>query len=227
MHAHARARWDIQGPGEGSYDATFKVTERVTAVEAGGAIVSVDILPERIEEAGLPAPGAELRTFSVEVAADGRVIGVRKVNGISASALDPEQLALLGTYRPPLPAHEVRLGDEWTSAQTLELPSISQELMEIGRLQAFRRDGASRIAELEYSGTGPLQWHTALPQGVAQLDGTGTTRTTADFDIDAGSLQAGRSLTNGTFSVRVQGTGSQAPITGSLHLELRLSIDRT
>jgi hypothetical protein len=106
---------------------------------------------------------------------------------------------------------------------TLEV--LSQELETEGRLLGLRRD-ESRLAEIGYSGEGPLTWETTLPQGDAKLTGTTTTESDALLDIDGGYLRSASSTTSGDFEVRVSPTTGNVPITGTLHLDLELQLER-
>lgn len=229
MHASARASWDIGGPGEGSYDVTFEVTETVEPDEqAEGVVVSVVMVPdpERVREEGLPSPGTTERSFALRIDRSGEVLEVLEVDGVLAEELDPDELAFIGTYRPPLPQDPIGLRDTWRAERAVELDQVFQQVMTTGELEGLRRDSDGRIAELAYSGQGPLIWTTQLPQGEAELTGSGTTSSTAELDMDRGSLRGARSSTEGTFDVRVDPGGERAPIIGTLRLDLDLTLER-
>ena len=228
MQATANASWDIGGPGRGSYDVTFEVTETVESVEEDGVVVSVVMVPdpERVQERGLPSPGTTERSFALRIGENGEVLEVLEVDGVTSEALDPDELAFIGTYRPPLPEDRVRLRDEWQAETAVELDAVFQQVLITGELEGLRRDADGRVAELRYSGEGPLVWTTTLPQGEAELTGTGTTSSTADLDMDRGSLRSARSSTNGEFEVRVDPGGERAPIVGTLELDLDLTLER-
>lgn len=229
MQATANASWDIGGQGEGSYDVTFEVTETVEEDEGGeGVVVSVVMVPdpERVQERGLPSPGTTERSFALRLGENGEVIEVLEVDGVPAEALDPDELAFIGTYRPPLPVERVKLRDSWEAETAVDLDATFQQVMITGELRGLRRDADGRVAELSYSGKGPLVWTTQLPQGEAELTGTGTTTSTADLDMDGGSLRVARSSTNGEFDVRVDPGGERAPIVGTLRLDLDLTLKR-
>ncbi len=229
MHATASASWDIGGKGDGSYDVAFEVTETVESDEEGeGVIVSVVMVPdpERVREEGLPSPGTTERSFALRIGRNGEVLEVLEVDGVPAEALDPDELAFIGTYRPPLPQEPVRLRDTWRAERAVELDQVFQQVMTTGELEGLRRDAEGRIAELGYSGEGPLVWTTQLPQGEAELTGSGPTSSTAELDMDRGSLRSARSSTQGTFDVRVDPGGERAPIVGTLRLDLDLTLER-
>lgn len=229
MHASAEASWDIGGAGEGSYDVTFEVTETVESDEEGeGVIVSVVMVPdpERVRERGLPSPGTTERSFALRIGVNGEVIEVLDVDGVPAEALDPDELAFIGTYRPPLPVEAVALRDTWRSETAVDLDAVFQQVTTTGELEGLRRDADGRVAELRYSGEGPLVWTTTLPQGEAELTGSGTTSARADLDMDRGSLRAASSSTQGEFDVRVDPGGQRAPIIGTLRLDLDLTLER-
>lgn len=228
MHATASASWDIGGTGRGSYDVTFDVTETVESTEGDGVVVSVVMVPdpERVDERGLPSPGTTERSFALRIGQNGEVLEVLEVDGVPAEALDPDELAFIGTYRPPLPVDTVRLRDTWQAERAVDLDAVFQQVMISGELEALRRDADGRVAELAYSGEGPLVWTTTLPQGEAELTGSGTTSSSAELDMDAGSLRSATSTTNGKFDVRVDPGGQRAPIIGTLRLDLDLTLEQ-
>ena len=224
MDAHASAEWDIGGSGSGSYDVSFDVTETVEGSEGDGVVVSVLMVPLEVEEQGLPSPGAKRRSFALRIDPNGEVLEVLEVDGVPAQALDPDELAFIGTYRPPLPVDPVRLRDTWRSEQEVQLGSVFQQVASIGELDGLRRDGEGRIARLTYSGEGPLVWATTLPQGEAELTGSATSESEAELDLDGGFLRTAGSMTSGTFEVRVDPGGERAPIVGTLRLDLELDL---
>src|ERR671919_105914 len=93
-----------------SLSYTMTATEKIESL-ADGAIVTVVMEPVEVEEDGLPSPGTEDRTFKLRIGQSGEVLEVLEVDGVPASALDQEQLSLIGTYRPPLPLDPVGLDD--------------------------------------------------------------------------------------------------------------------
>ena len=222
MTADARASWDIGGEGSGSYRTTMNVTETIESL-ADGAIVTVVMEPVEVEEDGLPSPGTEDRTFKLRIGQSGEVLEVLEVDGVPASALDQEQLSLIGTYRPPLPLDPVGLGDTWRSQQQVQLPSAFQRVVTVGELESLNVGDEGAIAEVSYDGEGPLAWTTALPQGDAELTGTTTSTSRATVDIERGYLRSASSTTAGDFEVRATPTSGGA-LTGTLHLELDLRL---
>lgn len=224
MDAHASAAWDIGGTGNGSYDVSFDVTETVQSSEEGEVVVSVLMVPLEVEEQGLPSPGAKQRSFALRIDPNGQVLEVLEVDGVPATALDPDELAFIGTYRPPLPEEPIRLRDTWRSEQEVQLGAVFQQVASTGELDGLRRDSEGRIARLSYSGEGPLVWATTLPQGEAELTGSATSESEAELDIDGGFLRTATSSTSGTFEVRVDPGGERAPIVGTLRLDLDLEL---
>lgn len=222
MKARASAEWDIGGPGRGSYAVTFSVTETVRSTATDSAVVTVEMEPTDVVENGLPSPGSEERSFALRIGPNGEVLEVLEVDGIEAEALDPDELIFIGTYRPPLPQERVRLGDEWEAEQEVRLGSVFQQFVTTGHLDSLDRDDRGKIARLDYAGEGPLVWNTVLPQGEAELVGSAATTSDAELDIDGGFLRSASSSTSGQFEVRVDPGGQQAPITGTLNLDLDL-----
>lgn len=226
MDASASARWDIGGPGSGSYKVAFEVTETVESSEGDGVVVSVLMVPVEVQEQGLPSPGAKERSFALRIDPNGEVLEVLEVDGVPAQALDPDELAFIGTYRPPLPLEPIKLHDTWRSEQEVQLDAVFQQVASTGELDGLRRDQVGPIALLRYSGEGPLVWTTTLPQGEAELTGSATSKSQAELDIDGGFLRAATSTTSGDFEVRVDPGGEKAPIVGTLQLDLDLTLRR-
>lgn len=226
MRATAGAEWDIGGPGKGSYVVTFTVTETVQSADEDSAVVTVEMVPESVEENGLPSPGSEERSFALRIGPNGEVLEVLEVDGVEADALDPDELIFIGTYRPPLPQDRVRLGDDWEAEQEVRLDSVFQQFVTTGQLESLDRDTQGRLARLHYAGEGPLVWSTELPQGQAELTGFADTTSNAELDIDGGFLRRANSSTSGRFEVRVEPGGQQAPITGTLELDLDLDLEK-
>ncbi len=227
MHANATATWDIDTSGSGSYEVGFDVTERVESSGEDGAVISVAMTPTEVEENGLSSPGSEERSFSLRLARDGQLLEVVEVDDVSARALDPEELTLVGAYRPPLPEEPVALRDTWESRQQVQAGSVFQQLVTLGSLESLYRGPTGPVAELSYEGEGPLVWSTELPQGEASMTGSATTRTTARLAIEDGALLAARSTTTGRFDVRVVSADDVAtPLRGSMALTLELELER-
>src|SRR5918992_1783460 len=174
LTATADAFWDIGAPGAGSYTVTFEVSERTVSTDPAGAVVEVTMEPLEVSERGLPSPGSEDRSFTLRVGPNGEVLEVIQVDGVPATALDHDELAFIGMYRPPLPLDRVELHETWRARQEVTLEVLSQELETEGRLLGLRRED-HRLAELGYAGEGPLTWETTLPQGEARLTGRTTT----------------------------------------------------
>jgi hypothetical protein len=224
MHASATANWNIGSPGQGSYEVAFEVVEAVQSVDDTGAVVAVSMTPLSTTSAGLPAPGPDARSFTLEVGQNGEVRKVLEVDGISAQELDPNDVAFIGTYRPPLPLEEVEIRGSWSSSQQVEVGSVVQELATLGTLMGVGRDGDGTTATMAYKGSGPVTWKAALPQGAADLSGIASTSSRAVLDVDGGFLRTAASTTSGDFTVEVIPEGGGDPVDGDLHLELVLNL---
>jgi hypothetical protein len=225
MVANARANWDIAGEGSGSYTVTFAVTEAIESVDDQGAVVNVTMEPRDVEEeGGFIAPATTERTFKLQVGQHGEVRDVLEVDGIPASALDPDQRLFIGTYRPLLPLDPVGLEDEWPGSQEFQGEEF-QRITTLGTLESLNTDDRGDFAELSYSGKGPLVWDTSLPEGQAELTGSAQITGTAELDIEDGFLRTASSSTEGEFDVTVLPEEAGNPITGTLHLELDLELE--
>lgn len=227
MTADASSSWTIGGSsGSGSYRVVLHVRETVEEADEDSALVRVTMTPIDIEEDGLPSPGSEERSFVLRAGRHGEVLEVLEVGGVPATDLDPDELAFIGTYRPPLPLEPVGLGGSWDAEQEVRLGQVFQQVVTIGEVDRLSLSDGAPAAHLEYDGEGPLEWTTSLTQGDAQLTGSSTTRTTAILDLDRGVLQRAVSRTNGLFEVEVV-TSGDVTITGTLELELRLDLRPT
>jgi hypothetical protein len=224
MVADAQANWDIAGKGSGSYTVTFEVTEVVESVDEEGATVSVTMDPLDVTEEGFIAPATTERNFTLQVGTHGEVVDVIEVDGIPAQALDPDQRLFIGTYRPLLPLDPVGLEDEWPGSQEFQGEEF-QRITTLGTLQSLNRDEDGKFADLSFSGNGPLVWNTSLPEGQARLTGSARISGDARLDLDKGFLRSASSSTDGDFDVNVTPTEASSPITGTLHLELDLTLE--
>lgn len=222
LEAEIRSSWDIGESGSGSCRIVLDVTENVREEDGDDAVVEVEMSPVEVEEDGLGCPGGG--GFSLRTDSNGRVLEVLEVDGVDARELAQEEVAFIGTYRPTLPDDPIALGDAWESDPQPEVGSLAQ-LATRGELESLYMDDEGPVAELAYSGGGPLEWQTQLPQGTAGLGGSATTRSTAKFDIDRGVLLAATSSLRGDFDVRVlPASGGGTPLTGTLRLALDLTV---
>lgn len=228
LTARADASWDIGGPGSGSYEVVFDVTEAIRSEDATGAVVDVVMVPVEggIKEDGLPSPGPDERVFSLRIGPNGEVLEILEVEGVPAAALDPDELAFIGTYRPPLPLDVIKLHGSWRSVQSVIVGDVSQDVETTGTLVGLDVEGGAALAEIEYVGGGPLGYTTSLPQGKARLEGTAATNSSAEMNIESGSLEAASSTTSGDFTVSVTTASGEAPIRGELKLKLELDLEK-
>lgn len=227
LDAHARARWEIGRPGRGSYEVTFRVTETVQSVSEAGAVLAVEMVPTDVTEKGFPSPGAQRRSFSLQLDSDGKVVRVLRVRGGPARELDADQVAFIATYRPPLPEQRTRLQGAWQQRRGLSSGSVSQEMETRGRLETLGRDERGPLAGLDYAGRGRLLLTAALPEGRAELRGVPVTRIDALLDVDGGFMRKATSSTQGDFQVSVIPARGAAPIeAGTLHLDLDLNLQQ-
>lgn len=222
LEADITSRWDIGESGEGSCHVVLDVVENVRENDGDTAVVEVAMEPVEVEEDGLACPRGG--GFTLEIGRNGRVTNVLEVDGVDADEVAEEESAFIGTYRPTLPEEPVGLRDVWESEPQLEVGALAQ-LATRGELDALYMDDDGPVAELSYSGAGPLEWVTELPQGTAGLGGSAKTRATAKFDLDRGTLVSASSVLRGDFDVRVRpSSGGGTPLTGTLSLELEVEV---
>ncbi len=224
MTARARASWDIGREGSGGYTMEIDVTEVFESVDEEGATVEVTMRPTEVVENGLPSPGPDDRTFRLRLDRAGAVVDVLEVDGIEASVLGPNEVAFIGTYRPPLPSEPVRMRDRWVATTDVSSRAVDQRVETTGLLQALQVIDGRHVALIDYSGQGPLRWTTRLAQGDAELSGSATTSGAAQFDLDAGSLRSATSSTTSLLDVLVLPETGEAPINGTVELDLDLEV---
>ncbi len=228
LTARADASWDIGGPGSGSYEVVFDVTEAIRSEDGNSAVVDVVMAPVEggIKEDGLPSPGPDERTFSLRIGPNGEVLEILEIEGVPAAALDPDELAFIGTYRPPLPLDVIKLHGSWRSVQSVIVGDASQDIETTGNLVGLDIQGGAALAQIAYEGGGSLSYTTTLPQGTARLEGMAVTSSSAEMDIDGGFLEQARSTTSGDFNVNVTTSSGEAPIRGTLKLQLELELEK-
>lgn len=226
MSVEARSSWDMSDgtSGSGSYSASFAVTETVGEVDEQGGLIEVVMRPTEVTERGLPSPGRGIRAFTVRVAPDGTVVRVLRVNGVPAVDLDPEEIAVIGTFRPPLPHEDVALGDTWSARREVGSDHSLQQIALKGRLGALGVDAAGDYARIVLTGTGPVVWTTELPQGRANLTGDASVRSRATVGIGVGDLRTAATAISGDLEIRIVPEGVGVPITGRLTLDLRIAV---
>jgi hypothetical protein len=79
---------------------------------------------------------------------------------------------------------------------------------------------------MTYTGEGPVKWQATLPQGAAELTGDAASSSTATLDLSGGFLRDATSRTSGNFDVLVTPQAGGTPIDGTLHLDLRLDLQK-
>jgi hypothetical protein len=226
MVASAKASWDIGAEGSGSYTITYDVTEEVVDVNQGVATVAVTMTPGEITEEGLPSPGPRARSFELRLGTDGQVLEIVSIDGVPAGSLEPDDLAFIGTYRPPLASQDVALRDSWEAEQEVAIGTVFQQVTTTGRLESLDVRGAGPVARMSFEGRGPLVWTTTLAQGAAELTGSASSSGEAELNMDDGYLDSSTSSTSGRFEVRVTPEGGQSALTGTLRLDLSLELQR-
>ena len=223
LEASIASRWDIGETGGGSCRVVLDVSENVREEDGDTAVVEVEMSPVDVEEDGLGCPRGG--GFSLRIDSNGELLEVLEVDGVDAAELAQEDVAFIGTYRPTLPGEPVALGDAWRSEPRPEVGSLAQ-LATRGELESLYMDDDGPVAELSYSGSGPLEWQTELPQGTAGLGGSAETSGEATFDVDRGLLLAAETRLSGDFDVRVlPSSGGRTPLTGTLSLNLEVTVE--
>jgi hypothetical protein len=222
----ARGKVDYQfttTTGGGDYLAVFDVTESIEATEGAGAIVSVAMTPVKSVENGLQSPAGEELSFRSRIGPNGEVLEVLALNGVPASELSPEQIALIGTMRPKLPLEDETIGASWDAGQEFPLPSTFSEVRTTGVLEGLEVDAQGRVAEIGFRGGGPLSGTIAIAGGNAELTGGLDVTGDAVLDVDGGFLRSASTVNEGDFQARLV-PENEAPLTGLIHLELDIDL---
>ena len=210
--------------GSGSYVAVFDVAETVESVEGDAAVVSVSMTPVRSVENGLQSPAGEELSFRSRIGPNGEVLEVLELNGVPASELSPEQIALIGTMRPKLPLEDETIGATWDAGQEFPLSSTFSEVATRGELEGLDVDSEGRVAEIGFNGGGPLSGTIAIAGGNAELTGTLEVSGDAVLDVDGGFLRSATTSNAGDFQARLVPV-NEAPLTGAIHLELDIDLE--
>jgi len=210
--------------GSGNYVAVFDVTERIESVAGDTAVVSVSMTPVRSVENGLQSPAGEELSFRSRIGPTGEVLEVLELNGVPASELGPEQIALIGTMRPKLPLEDETIGASWDAGQEFPLPSTFSEVTTRGELEGLDVDSEGRVAEIGFDGGGPLAGTIAIAGGNAELTGTLEVNGDAVLDVEGGFLRSATSSNAGDFQARLVPV-NEAPLTGVIHLELDIDLE--
>jgi hypothetical protein len=220
----AEARWNIEGRrGSGGYEITYDVTERIEQVKQGNAVVAVTMDVVDFEERGLAAPGRS--SFKIRLGPDGEKLEVLDLDGVPATELAQEQLALINTFRPPLPIEPMPLHGTWSGRQAFDFPNVSQEIVAEGELTALRVSGERELAELDYAWDGPYQGTLTLPQGTAEFKGTEEVDAVAVFDLTGGFPRSQESTLVDRFDVAIQADDGSARRTGAYSAEIHSKLD--
>jgi hypothetical protein len=222
--ASVHAEWDVAGEGEGSYRATFDVTQRVESSDEDGSVLAVQLHRTDFEQDNFAPPGDS--SFKVRIDEHGAVLQVLEVDGVAASLLTDEQRSVIRGVLPKLPLEPVALYAQWPALQEFEGPQF-ERISFTGRLERLDVDEKGELANISYTGRGPLIGTADLPEGDAELDGTTSTTGEATLDLDEGVLRAATSTSRSDFDVTVIPEDAATSIEGSLHIEETIDLNRT
>jgi hypothetical protein len=220
----AEARWNIEGRrGSGAYEITYDVTETIEQVRQGNAVVGVTMEVVDFEERGLAAPGRS--SFKLRLGPAGEKLEVLDLDGVPATELAQEQLALINTFRPPLPIDPMPLHGTWSGRQAFNFPNVSQEIVAEGELTALRVSDGRELAELDYAWDGPYQGTLTLPQGTAEFKGTEEVDAVAVFDLTGGFPRSQESTLVDRFDVAIQADDGSARRQGVYSAEIHSELE--
>ena len=210
--------------------ATFRAAQQVTApLSAGGAEATFSLAPESLRVDGRPVDPGPDQEFVVELAADGRVVGISEVAGQTGQALGPGGIErLLPRLRPVLPGEPVRPGDGWRSDTQFVDETGRFSLQASSRLKHLGEVRGHDAALVRTTSESPVDRQEVFANAVADLEGTDVGAQQAWFALDGFLIEAtGDSV--GSYDVtfspaeqEVEVVPVQASLVVRLHSELRL-----
>lgn len=210
--------------------ATFRASQELTSPPTEeGAQATFSLVPESLRVDGRPVDPGPDQEFVVQLARDGRVVGITEAGEQPTPGLGPVGIErLLPRLRPVLPGYPVRPGDTWRSD--------TEFVDETGR---FSLEARSRLAQLgvvegreaalvRTTYESPVDRQEVFANAVAQMRGTDVGAQRAWFALDGYLIEAvGDSL--GSYRVTftppapdVELAPVQASLVVRLHSELRL-----
>ena len=210
--------------------ATFRAAQEVTApLSEGGTDATFSLTPESLRVDGRPVDPGPDQEFVVQLAPDGRVIGISEVGTQAGEALGPVGIErLLPRLRPVLPGQPVRPGDGWRSDTEFVDETGRFSLQASSRLMQLGEVRGHDAALVRTTYESPVDRQEVFANAVADLEGTDVGAQRAWFALDGFLIEAtGDSV--GSYDVAftpaeqdVEVVPVQASLVVRLHSELRL-----
>jgi hypothetical protein len=187
------------------------------------------LVPESLEVDGRPVDTGAVQDFTVQLAADGRVVGIGATPSESEAALEPVGLErLLPRLRPVLPGRAVAPGDGWRSETRFEDDRGRFSVTAASRLAQLGETDGYESALVRTMYRSPVHRRETFTNAVADVEGEDVGAQEAWFALD-GFLVRSSTDSVGTYDVTFRPAGGEpglAPVRGSLivrlHTEMQL-----
>jgi hypothetical protein len=221
------------------YEITATVTRRLaggapvstsesTRLEATQTVLSVEGGEARLEVA-LSRDGAGERTVEVRTGRADQLAGIDAVEGVPVAALGLVGLADLfqvGSAAPP--AGPLEPGQRWTVNEDVTVAGSPARVSGEGRLDRLGVVAGNDVATVVTTLMLPLRLITDTGDGLADLSGRQTTRSSATYDLADGSVRSSVATSTGRVRISIAPPGGLIgpPATGSLSYEIRVVATR-
>jgi hypothetical protein len=183
----------------------------------------ITLVPESLEVDGRPVGAGADQAFTVQLAADGRVVGIVATPSESETALEPVGLErLLPRLRPVLPGQAVAPGDDWRAETRFQddrgrfSVSATSQLAQLGVTEGYE----AALVRTTYRS--PVHRRETFANALADVEGEDIGAQEAWFALD-GFLVRSSTDSVGTYDVTFHPAGGEpglAPVQGSLIVRL-------
>ncbi|MGH2692783.1 MAG: hypothetical protein ACRDHM_09805 [Actinomycetota bacterium] len=209
--------------------ATFRAAQEVLAPRPGaGTEATVSLIPESLVVDGRQVEPGPDQEFGVELAGDGRVVGITGGPEGEGALGEVGIERLLPRLRPVLPDHPVRPGDSWRSSTEFADESGAFSLFASSRLRRLGVVDGHRSALVRTTYESPVDRAEVFQNATARMEGVDIGAQEAWFALEGFLVRAtGDSV--GSYRVTFSPPGGEvglAPVEAGLvvrlHTELRL-----
>lgn len=212
-----------------SVRAEFRATQEIQeALPGGGVRAQMTLAPTSLEVDERVADPGPAQGFTVELAADGRVVAIERTEGEAGEALQPVGLErLLPRLRPVLPGRTVATGETWHSETEFTDDEGRFTLATSSRLDRLGIVAGERAALVRTTYVSPVSRTDELANAVADLDGRDVGVQRAWFALDGFLIRAtGDSVGRYAITFRPPpGRPQTAPVEGSLVVRLHTEME--
>lgn len=213
---------DGRAPKSQDVTATLKVEQLVLSTDENGSVVQVVLRTTPADE----------RTVLVRLDRAAQLVGLEPANSKDAATV--ADLGVAEVFPAAVgapPDRPLRPGERWRVDSPLTLPaSTPSRLVGEGRLTGLGVVGGRRSATVATVSTLPVVRRTGSSgRNEADLEGIQKTATTASHALVDGAIQAARSTTRASYSLRLLPPPgvTEEPVRGHLELEVTSSTERS